>query len=400
MNYYLGPWVWDTSDPDVPHWRAPAGTVGLYDLRGYAACATPVKHDHNVGFFATPTDLGSDYDLVGTQLDGNMASKQRAAWVELLGLEKLDAATSLAALWELRTYRAGPDNDIRMQSALPGIDRRLTLSLGGHGLLKSEKFTGVGHYAWAAMQRVLWKNYSGIRDQALDESKPMPADQHQKWLTVQLEKLGLTDHKLFIPSGLPDEQPKPHDSSVSDDFNRGDESLDAGPWVEAVGTAWNVVSNEVRDDNAPATVSAYHTTPLSSDDHFAQVVETARENTSAFLGPLVRQSAIADTHYRCVLSNVTLVLQKLVAGTPTNLDSTGVSVSLPDTPKLQANGSAQEGFWNGVSEVTAADATISGNLNAGLAGRGGTHWSTGDDFEAADLAVAGSSWYYNLQQAG
>lgn len=80
--YYIGPWVWDTSEAE-PYFRAPSGCIGLIDIRADAS-------QTGNGFFsfseplADPTGYTAFGD--GTKLNAYvLTTQERADWEALTG---------------------------------------------------------------------------------------------------------------------------------------------------------------------------------------------------------------------------------------------------------------------------------------------------------------------------
>jgi hypothetical protein len=109
-----------------------------------------------------------------------------------------------------------------------------------------------------------------------------------------------------------------------------------------------------------------------------------------------------NTCYLVLLFDSDMYIQKRVSGTNTNLTNKTVSISLPDTIKIQSSGTSQNAWLNVGDNVSATDSAISGNTNPGLWGRStstafGGYTARGDNFEAADL-FAGSPYSAYAQQ--
>src|SRR3990167_135311 len=63
-NYYLGPWVWESTEGDE-YWHAPKGTVASLDLRTLSSQEKKGIVE-GFGFFAVDGTLPSPYVLVGS----------------------------------------------------------------------------------------------------------------------------------------------------------------------------------------------------------------------------------------------------------------------------------------------------------------------------------------------
>src|SRR5690606_17212169 len=95
-RFWLGPWVWDTSDPTLPHWRPPAGAVGSLDLRSIPQCAATIV-PQGWGLFVTgnAANLGSDYTNLGTDPELVLTEKQKRSWESRFGLPNTLATNRL-----------------------------------------------------------------------------------------------------------------------------------------------------------------------------------------------------------------------------------------------------------------------------------------------------------------
>ena len=118
--YYLGPWQQYTDDGGAAYWGAPAGTVGLVDLR-------PLSPVQTFGFFATAEPLNdSNYepfgDASGTRLNAlTMTPQQRAKWSSMLGIngDNWSGNRLLDVLVDTLTVHADPDGEERAKPLTP-----------------------------------------------------------------------------------------------------------------------------------------------------------------------------------------------------------------------------------------------------------------------------------------
>lgn len=109
FNYYLGPWIWDTSNRNDPHYRAPEGTIGLIDLR-------PNSPVETYGFFATDRKLGPDYTSYGDGVnrleDIALSPAQRTKWSSQLGIGAVTETRLKDVLVETLMMRGDPDGGL------------------------------------------------------------------------------------------------------------------------------------------------------------------------------------------------------------------------------------------------------------------------------------------------
>lgn len=426
MKYYLGPWIWRESVDDGNYWDAPVGTIARIDLRPLP-CNIP-----GYGFFALekpPKESG--YVKLAESLTKSLSLSAKTALIDALNLSSLDAMNLRDVLAEILTTKADPAGAVRCLPLIPKVDGTLEIVLAGHSVVWDRKFEGEPDPAWPNIQKVLQENYRRIRALALLEGQvarvqdekvdpqSLTGMARRLWREIyklqqaqpaltwsQARELVATKHEtlhrrvldawhekyaissdLFIPPDLPIESAQSHDSSVSDDFNRGNESLDVGNWTEIQGNQ-AVDTNQVLLFTAGRNTARYDTA-LSSDDHQADVDYVSRIGNNRVLGAACRvASGGAITYYshRGSDSASTWALHKWVTDTPTQLDSGAWTPSLPDTFRVSANGSTIRGFINAVEVSSNTDSIISGNLYTGISGFNDA--MRGDNFAAEDLSVS------------
>ena len=120
---------------------------------------------------------------------------------------------------------------------------------------------------------VLHENYRKLRGWTV--AGVVSEGLHRKVLTVWIEKYGISDYKVFIPEGLPLEKPLPHNTVITDDFDRSDQSpLGTGPeawsWSNVGSGGFSIVGNRARNDNSNDVDSARADSDLSSADHYVE----------------------------------------------------------------------------------------------------------------------------------
>lgn len=427
--YYLGPWIWDDSDPEMPHYRAPTGTIGLVDLR-------PVAPTLTMGFFATNVALGSDYTAFGDGVnrleDIALAPQQRSLWSSALGIGAISGNRLIDALWETLTIHGDPDGGTVCRPLMPTHLGVLELHLGGHSLIRSDRFTGPQHPAWPKIQALVQRNYRGVRGQGQSDAgmyrslreTPEPnrnSPQYVFWKGVDAMKRRLRvdfntarDAKaaesevihlkylecmrrklrcpweLLIPGDLPKEPPRRPTTTITESFNTADSDT-LGPdltWAETSGDL-DISSNLCV---VTTTGDARAESDLSSDDMYSQHVGS-NVGSGRQTDANARWSSSARTYYRFISRNAATVTHRLFrmdAGVATQLGSTvdATPPSQPYTIKIEVSGSSIEGFIDGGSVVgPQTDTNITGNTRAGLGGTQGTTFM--DNFEAADLVAGG-----------
>ena len=437
-RYYLGPWIWRESADDGSYWDAPVGTVGRIDLRPLP-CNIP-----GYGFFALESPpMEAGYVELADSLTKPLSLAAKTALIDALKLPSLDATNLADALAEILTTKADPTGAVRCLPLIPKLDGTLEIIVASE-VVWERQFEGESDEAWPNIQKVLQANYHKIREQALADGTAirnvtlgaMPgiedAAGYRRYLSIQMvvqggprllnpdwtpedwhveqekqaayaegthrryldalnAKYAISAEK-FIPDDLPVETVLPRATIITESFNKANNGL--GPdlsWTNVDGV-WGVTDNEadMRTTGGSAR-SARAESDLSSDDHYAQIDVTALGSgaNGALRGSACRFAAAAETLYTAFLYqlNDNIYLQKYIDGVETNLDNHAVALSIPDTVKVQADGTTIKAFFNAGEEISLTDPSISGNLRCGLTGYSdGDYNARQDNFEAADLA--------------
>ena len=153
-------------------------------------------------------------------------------------------------------------------------------------------------------------------------------------------------------------------TTVSDNFNRANQSPIAGNWTTApVLPTWEalaLVSNQIVPTNAAADGEAYYSGMVWPNDQYskAKLYVTGTGGAAQGIGLLVRQSASAVTHYRLVVDHASsgnVALGKHVAGTYTTLATLTQSWTDGAVWELRVTGTKLQIFLNGTqvgSDVT------------------------------------------------
>ena len=395
----------ENTETGITAYTPPSGTVGLIDLRAALG---------GFGFFTTPDGviLGGDYTAFGK---GHLSelSESKVMWSSMLNIPSLEGTTLLDWLWNTLTIHADPTRTTHPASLMPTSRNVLNLHLGGHSLVRSKPFNPSMPEAAPVIERKQ-EQYRQYRQLALDGKLNADPEFHRRILDSWGEKYKLKNPEdIFIPSDLPKETRLPHQTSVSDDFNRSNENLEASAnWSlldPGVDTASLVVnSNRCREDTLTAASSwGQHQTALSSDDHYGEIdieVLTAPSATRNFGAGATRVSDNGSGDVNCYTYEATIDSGSTIngriskftgAGDPafTTLVDEAETISLSDTIRCEADGSDVTGKINGSTTAgPTTDTDLSGDLNVGLGSRVASG-SVGDieldNFAGADLAVAG-----------
>lgn len=370
--YYLGPWVWDTSE-DAGFWRAPEGTVGLIDLR-------PASDPHALSLFVCEKQLGADYRLFGKRLEDSLAPSERAVWRSALRIGGPLAGPTLRDLiWQTLLLGSDPEGAALCPPLVPTHRGLYEIHLAGERIW-SRPFAGMADPGWPLLQRLMQGLY-GARKQ---EAARSGSDLHRKWLAAIVAKLG-------VPwQAIGDEEPRRPDTTVSDNFNRADDDSLGANWSEVSGD-WDILSNALRcaANGGSGYGTARFESDLSSDDMYSQAICTGYGG-SRQAGVTVRVASDAETCYSFEVRNnetTTYRIRRLTAGTSLGAVNT-THPSVPFTAKLTVDGSSLEGFIDGSSVIgPITDTNITGNTRAGTYANSANN-VTLDDFQAADLVAA------------
>lgn len=427
MGYYyaIGPVSKSTDEIEGEYYHAPVGSVGWIDTR-------PIVPTQENGFFAYhyyPAELESTHAIIG---DGNRLEEyiptalERSAWETLYGVTANSSWTLLEYLRQLFFVQADPDGLSLCKPGTPTHTGHLEIHLGGHSRVLRERFTGKGHDAWPALQRLQQASMARlIAEQARQAErirKAKPTDDLGKQIAERVN--GRKDGASFgdvkeemakaaeatpgkaltnvcrkyrcepsdvLPRGVEVDRLKP-ETAISDDFNR---AALGGDWTSQRST-WSIYSSTELVNGWKTTSSATvtHNTALSSDDHFAQIKCTYRVLASAsWIGPMCRAVASSTrTYYGARLrtdTEWTRGIVKYVADALTNIAVYGADCS-SKTIKLTCDGSTQYLYVNGTQEASSSDSSIDGNLVVGVDGHPSEE-NRGDDFAAEDLLAATTS---------
>lgn len=179
-------------------------------------------------------------------------------------------------------------------------------------------------------------------------------------------------------------------TTLSDNFNRADGAIgsSAEGWAwNALGGTYVIVSNAAAKTGAGTAFDLCRAeSNLASADHYAQitVTDTGADTAQA---PICRFNASAATGYVFYNYSGTATLAKVVAGSPTAIDTASHTKASGEVYRVEANGSTIRGLIDGVEFCSVTDTDITGNLRCGIMQYGTSGTGTIDDFEAGDLAV-------------
>lgn len=412
------------------HWGPPgdgtANLCGSLDLASVGQItAGKVDQPRPVGIFAVdsfPMGTGSRYLPITSEdpRDARPDGRLLDGWESLTGFRP-QGDTVADLIWDHLTRGADAANLDGPGFLAPGSRRGVDLWLA-NTCLRSEKFVwGTDSAYTARLQDVLTRQLAVVRDRALNgecrNTKGL-ADfaAHQKFADMICQKYaGCSKQKKldFLEQIKPaswDEPLVPHETTITDNFNRAD-NTDIGSGSAYAYTDVNgsmrIISNAVHDESgSSATENRTRVeSDLSSVEMSAQIsAVSVSAATARSVGPMLRFANGADTAYALRLfgnaSGTTGSLvrvfraYKCVAGALTALGSgTNQTSALPVPIRLTAGEGASStltAYYNGSNVESFTDSAIDGSAGAriGLYLRGVTPGSVIDDLDASDLAAA------------
>lgn len=401
----LSRWPW-FDDENGGSWGPPPLCRGAVDLTSLAQIAEARRGEaRGWGIFlcdAIPTELP---DLGGIVLcgddfrDAHPDGKLLDAWESILGWRP-QGDTIADLLWDQLTRGADPANLDRNGMLVPDLEGRLQLWLGG--LVREERFVYGEHSHTEMLKCLLQCQLDDARIAARSGEFINPVTQkvdeeyHLRIADALAEKYAglkpLRKAELFAVLKPADwdegEQLRPHSTTITDSFNRADQS---GLGTSSEGWSWSAVSGVLQIASNQAKFSSGDPVSradadLSSADHYAQIErKDTTAGSSAYVGPCCRFSASASTYYLGIIRSLSNPgIYKRVAGSFTRL-ITGTAEAAANTYKLSANGTTISQLINGALDVSVTDSSIAGNLRTGL--QIGALNCIGDNFQAGDLSA-------------
>ena len=412
MPIYLAPWHRTTSEGRIIETSPFATTMGCIDMRSALEAEQGTGHGlfetrqaetiPDAVFFADDWD-----DLVDTE-----ALKREFA----LG-ENIVSQSARDVAWEMTTTR----DDRGGTPLVPNVNGRRELWICGN-LLQWDYAGAMSDMQWQVARASEQKTYRVIYEQA----KRRGLDTHRKWLWTRSALYGRPSEE-FIPSDLPSETPVRPETTVTDNFNRANENLEASAnWSLINGDintpSLEVFSNECRPDTTVAASSwGHYQTPLSGSDHYAEHVVravTAPSASRSWCTSCCRMSANVNGSINGVDYSATIDSGGTKRGRLGKYTGTAVSplyttlvdevetINVGDRVRTETDGSNATGFINDVEtalETAIGTPAPTATSDVGIGARI-TDGSIGDvaldDFEAADLAAAAGRIMASMVGAG
>lgn len=386
--YYLGP-LDEVDDIDGKCRRVPNGCVGVVDL------TPPETPSKNIAFLASTKELSEDHSLLlhGCIVEDLISESIKQKWEELTGY-KPQGTYLVELLWDYLTNGSDPEGKDRVKPLMPTSHLLLELHLGGHSLIKKDKFDINTSPHKDKVISVLQKEYSSVKSEC-DKTK---SKKYLQVLDFMGEKYKVENPEdIFIPAGMEKEKAIPHETVITDSFNGADSS------TLGVDLTWTVNSGNMRtnDNKAKATnnnesswARAEH--DLSSSDNYAKsVVELWASGGASVIRIGTRQNASNTDRYAVRITKDTTSshrTEKIISGSTTVLSTTDATGSFPETWKISADGSTIKAFLGSTEKHSSTDTSISSGVRGGIAIY--SHLDANDvyidDFEAGDISAAGA----------
>lgn len=390
-HIYIGQWEWHTDAEDGSYWRAPGGdAIGLLEYRSLPQSGIAGGIPQGFGLFvydglrAYPElelDLGNDIEARTTLV-------QRSGIEGVLNLsEPLVLTSVLEIVNELSYVHADPTGQIGWKPLRTGRRTGINLHLGGWGKITDGKFSE-SHPAYQQTLDVFQADYRR------NFADGMSQEVLRKWTGAEQIKLyGRQDSSLddIIPPeyrSVGSERPATIITDGFPNLNNWTE-IDPADGFAAAGTLTRTVNNA-----ATFPASMRHDTSLSSDDHYTEIEQTTQPSSNQrSFNPATRFAGAAETAYFTLVREINndSDIYKVVTGTNTVLQTGTFTSGWPQTVRLTSTSADQQTISiDSVDDTTVSNGDITGNVQVGViahstaAGHG-----TGDDFEAADLAVGG-----------
>jgi hypothetical protein len=391
--YYLGSFV-EREEFGETVLTPPDGVVGMVDL------TPPNGGGNSIVFFASTKEIDGVLLVRGDISKTKVGEDVKTTWFKLTGY-KPAGETLLDLLWDYLTVGSDPEGITTVKPLMPTSELILELHLGGHSIVKSEKFDIKKSSHKEKVIAVLQKEYSDFKE-----------DCDRKGSNKNLELLDFFGDKykinnpedVFIPKHLPKEKPMKHHTTFTEDWNCGDSaSLNCDlTWSELQGTSFGISSNAATNTSVNAVASAQMTSPVSSSDNYSQVDILIGSVTSLGIATTRMGSGSMSNYYALRRYNdgaVRFRIEKAVAGTLTAITTAiNLGASYPETWKIEANGSTISCYLGGVLKDSVTDTGVSSGLYGGIRHyKSTTQANSFDNFVFSDI---GSSSLMQILNTG
>jgi hypothetical protein len=398
-NYYLARLPWLTTDPFLAgRYEAPAGMLGMVDLRNFTQQSTSNAADRGWAFVWGPgtvsTSGGNAISLgSGDCREITMTTARRNAFSTQLGYSP--QGDNLAQ--GIKDFLLNGTDPAGENSAAPlRPTRSLMLEVWMHG------------HSCVASERLIWGRHSytnRLRDSLHRQFRQcfeLEQNTARRMLDYWCEQYGLvSEHawKELVPRDLlphVEGRLRHHTAYGPDTFTNSDgtniTAHTAGgiTWAQGNGT-WEIDTNALKFSSGGGTfcnVRAEH--DHATDDHWSQCkVINSAITANLYSGSAVRMaSGSTKTWYCGIADTTTSYITKHVAGVQTNIVTVATARSAADVQRTYADGSIQRSIVNGSARLACTDTAITGNLRAGLVQLTSSATVENiDDYSSSDVAT-------------
>lgn len=156
-------------------------------------------------------------------------------------------------------------------------------------------------------------------------------------------------------------------------------------WTQNNG-AMDIQTNSLHPNSAAGQSIAGWNADTFGNDQYAQIT-IAAITTGTYIGPAVRVATSNLTGYRCVAASNEVLLQLENGGSETGLGTYTATINVGDVIRLEISGTSLVCKVNGVSRITATNATLTSG-RGGVSGYNNAVGVRADDWEASDLSAA------------
>lgn len=389
MIYAIGPYEQRNAGGGLIAWMPPAEARGAIDLRPLAR-----QSDPGALFCVLPDGPVPDgFMRLGESLDEVQDGRRMSHWRKATG-SRAEPGTLREVLWQTLTVDADPTGQDRASPLMPTTRRQIEIHCGGR----------LAHKRWslnapeaAVTIEVMRQQYREARELARSGRVPDP-EHHRRVMDYMAEKLSIRDAEdVLIPADLPRETRLKHATTLTESFNKADGSgWDADLTWGTVAGSVETVSNRARGVSAAGLIALYADSTLSGTDMYSECeVHFASHSNADYMGPICRQpGSSTNTHYWSRHFNTNMGQTfKFVAGagpTAVGVTTTSASMSSGLVSRLECNGSNIIRIYNGTTENTASDPSITTNNYCGIRGRrfSASLFYEADNWQGGDLGAA------------
>lgn len=393
-EYYIGQWKWVENEEDK-YWIYPHQEflINSIDLRSIPQCEKSGGTPEGYGIFVYSQKI-NDPNLIylGDNPKLKINKKLKDSLSEILKISDLESETIEDIIWEKLTIKADPTGVSGPKPLTPKSDRKLELNLGRNK--KQISLIPFISKEWNVVLRTLQNDYKELISTENIKTVAKVLDYWEK-------QFGVPYH-VFIPQGEIKIASLPHETIIVEDWNCSDsDSITCDlTWTETLNDL-DIASNRLRAGANNSSSLGRAETDLSSSNNYAQIKIIFLDGTGSHNyshRPGTRWNSSANTFYavRRLGTGGTQQyrIERVSSGTATVISGpTTLALSLPETWKIEANGSTITAYLEGVSKASVTDTNITSGTRAGVGIYSFDLSSTEviDDFEAGDISISPTS---------